>query len=146
MSHDHLETHDGDYSHHVVPISKLITTFILLIVLMAATVFASTWHLGDAWYFSVFANLLALGIAVTKALLVISYFMGAKWASNLSKMFIIGGFGWFTTMYFMFLDYGTRQWEPIKGWERDASTALPRFKDLDENPEAQDVGQQPASP
>lgn len=74
-------------------------------------------------------NLIALGIAGVKALLVINIFMGVKFSSKLTRMFVIGGFAWVTLMWLLFADYATRQWEPVNGWEPTAPSGLSRDGD-----------------
>jgi hypothetical protein len=65
-------------------------------------------------------------IAVVKAYLVISIFMGVKHTTNLAKLFAIGGFVWFLLLFAILIDYASRPWEPVKGWEPEPSTSLPR--------------------
>jgi cytochrome c oxidase subunit 4 len=67
---------------HVAPKSMYYTIFGLLMVLTALTVFAAFHHLG------VFNFPVAIGIAITKATLVVLFFMHAKYSSNLTKLFV----------------------------------------------------------
>ena len=67
---------------HISPKSTYYTIFGMLMVLTALTVFAAFNHLG------VFNFPVALGIAVTKATLVILFFMHAKYSSRLTKLFV----------------------------------------------------------
>src|SRR5262245_58037470 len=67
---------------HISPKSTYYTIFGLLMVLTGLTVFAAFHHLG-AFNFPV-----ALGIAITKATLVILFFMHAKYSSKLTKLFV----------------------------------------------------------
>ena len=67
---------------HISPKSTYYTIFGMLMVLTALTVFAAFHHLG------VFNFPVALGIAVTKATLVILFFMHAKYSSRLTKLFV----------------------------------------------------------
>lgn len=67
---------------HIAPKSMYYTIFGILMVLTALTVFAAFNHLG------VFNFPVALGIAITKATLVILFFMHAKYSSRLTQLFV----------------------------------------------------------
>jgi caa(3)-type oxidase subunit IV len=129
-----LEHHS--HGHHITPIWVLARTFAILIVLMALTIVAAKapyWFDSLAPYRGlwVVTNAIALGIATAKAVLVVREFMGVKYATNLIKVYAIGGFVWFTLLFIMFVDYASRPWEPVKGWENVPSTAFPRSRDND---------------
>ena len=112
-----------EHGHHVTPTRHLTITLIKLIVLMVLTVvLARVTPLPNTWA----ANLVAMGIAITKAVYVISIFMGVKFTTNLAKLFAIGGFVWLTLIFGILIDYASRPWEPVKGWEPEPSTSLPR--------------------
>lgn len=70
--------------------------------------------------------MIALGIAIFKAVQVIKYFMGVKYASNLAKLYCVGGFFGFSMLFILFWDYVGRPYEPVQGWERMPETAFPR--------------------
>jgi caa(3)-type oxidase subunit IV len=130
----HVEHHQ--HGHHITPISVLTRTFVILVGLMILTIvaakapywFASLEPFRGLW---VVTNAIALGIATIKAVFVVSEFMGVKYATNLIKVYAIGGFVWFLLLFIMFVDYASRPWEPVKGWENVPSTAFPRNKDND---------------
>jgi cytochrome c oxidase subunit 4 len=67
---------------HISPKSTYYTIFGMLMVLTALTVFAAFHHLG------VLNFPVAIGIAITKATLVILFFMHAKYSSRLTKLFV----------------------------------------------------------
>ena len=67
---------------HVAPKSLYYTIFSLLMVLTAVTVFAAFTQLG------VLNFPVAIGIAITKATLVVLFFMHAKYSSRLTKLFV----------------------------------------------------------
>lgn len=94
----------------------------LLILMLATVIAARVLHIIPTMP----ANVLAMTIAIVKAVLVISIFMGVKYTTNLAKLFAIGGFVWFLLMFGILIDYWSRPWEPVKGWEPEASTSLPR--------------------
>ena len=67
---------------HISPKRTYYTIFALLMGLTVLTVFAAFNHLG------VFNFPVAIGIAITKATLVILFFMHAKYSSRLTKLFV----------------------------------------------------------
>lgn len=118
----------GHSAHHITPISKLLSTFMILMGLMVATIawyyFAAT--LPNTPVMAYANNLIAMTIAVIKAITVIQIFMGVKYSSNLIKTYAILGFVWAGLMTIIFIDYGSRRWEPVKGWTPEAPLAMPR--------------------
>jgi caa(3)-type oxidase subunit IV len=78
------------------------------------------------------ANVVAMSIAIIKAFLVVAIFMGVKYTTNLAKLFAIGGFVWFLLLFGILIDYYSRPWEPVDGWEPLPSTSLPRTPGIDE--------------
>ena len=67
---------------HIAPKSMYYTIFGMLMVLTAVTVFAAFNDLG------ILNFPVAIGIAITKATLVILFFMHAKYSSRLTKLFV----------------------------------------------------------
>jgi cytochrome c oxidase subunit IV len=67
---------------HVSPKSVYYTIFAALMVLTIVTVYVATVNLGP------FNFPVALGVAITKATLVILFFMHAKYSSKLTKLFV----------------------------------------------------------
>ncbi len=98
MSHDQ-EHHGG--------IGAYITVFAILLVLTAATVAAAFIDFGA------FNTVIALAIAVVKAVLVILFFMHLKESSGILKLFVVGAFVFVGVMIGMTLnDFATRHWGP----------------------------------
>jgi cytochrome c oxidase subunit 4 len=83
---------EGHETTHVVPVGTYVAVFIALMALTLVTVAASRVNLGA------FNTPLALGIAVTKALLVILFFMHVKYGPRLIGLFVAGAFLWLSTM------------------------------------------------
>jgi cytochrome c oxidase subunit 4 len=84
---------------------SLLIIYAALIALLLATVFANTLNLG------LFALLVALLIAIAKALLVIYFFMHLRIASKATWLFVAAGFLWLSMLFTMtFADYLTRSW------------------------------------
>jgi cytochrome c oxidase subunit 4 len=84
-------------------VSTYYRIFVLLLVLLAATLLVSYLPLGP------FGLLLALAIAAVKALLVMLYFMHLRWESGVVRLFAFAGFFWFTLLLLITLsDYLAR--------------------------------------
>ena len=88
---------------HIAPKSMYYTIFGILMVMTALTVFAAFHHLG------VFNFPVAIGIAITKATLVVLFFMHAKYSSRLTKLFVGMSFFFLAIMFALTLtDYMSR--------------------------------------
>ncbi len=118
-----LETH-----HHVVPIVVYVKVILALLVAMVVTVIVGQIQIGDLGPISgtVLNQVIALVIAVFKASLVVMFFMGVRWSTTLTKFWAMLGFAWLSFFSIMWGDYGTRQYEQVKGWDSTSETALPR--------------------
>jgi caa(3)-type oxidase subunit IV len=115
--------HFEEHGHHITPTSVLRNNLLILMVLMVLTVVAArVTHFLPTMP----GNVVAMTIAIVKAFLVVSIFMGVKYTTNLAKLFAIGGFVWFLLMFGILIDYVSRPWEPVRGWEPAPSTSLPR--------------------
>lgn len=89
--------------------------FAALIILALSTTGLAFLDLG------VFNPIVAMLIAVTKAVLVILFFMHVKYEGRLTLIFAIAGFCWLAIMLILMAgDYLTRGWLPAPG-------ALPPF-------------------
>jgi cytochrome c oxidase subunit 4 len=90
-------------SEHVTSPKVYLLVFAALMVLTAITVAVAFLHLGP------FNDVLALTIAVSKACLVILYFMHVRHSSPLSKAVVVSGFVWLLFLIALTLgDYLTR--------------------------------------
>ncbi len=95
---DHAEHHD-----HVVPVPVYLGVFMALLVGTAITVGAAFVDLG-AWNTPV-----AMAIAITKAMLVILYFMHVKYGNKLVPLAIAGAVYWLAHLLVgTVADYATR--------------------------------------
>ena len=92
-------------SDHIVSAKVYVTVFLALCVLTVLTVAAAGFDFGRL-------NLLvALGIAVTKATLVVLYFMHARYAGGLTALVIAASAAFYVILVFLMLsDYVTRSW------------------------------------
>jgi cytochrome c oxidase subunit 4 len=92
-------------SHHIVSPAQYALVFASLLVGTALTVVAANIDLG------VFNPIIALGIACTKAVIVILFFMHVKYQSQLIKTTVASGFFMFLVLITMTLsDYISRAW------------------------------------
>ena len=91
--------------HHIVSPLQYGFVYISLLIGTALTVVAANIDLG------IFNPVVALGIACTKAVIVILFFMHVKYQSNLIKLTVISGFFTFIVLITMTLaDYMSRAW------------------------------------
>lgn len=74
---------------HVVPVRVYLAIFAALLVLTAATTAVAYVDLGRL------NVVLMLGIAITKATLVILYFMHVRWSTRLMQLVVASGFVFF---------------------------------------------------
>jgi cytochrome c oxidase subunit 4 len=95
---------------HVAPIRLLVTVFGALLVFTLSTVIVASYDFG-------FLNTaVALGIACTKATLVIWFFMGVRFNTSLTKVAVVSGFAWLLIMFGLGLsDYLSRPWLGVPG-------------------------------
>jgi len=118
MRHDersHEESHarpHQEHAEHIIGVHVYRNTFLVLVLLMALTVGSSYIQFSS----SVWNNAINLTIAVIKATLVVSFFMGVMYTTHLAKMFALAGFVWLLLMSIIFGDFMTRRWEPVQGW------------------------------
>lgn len=95
---------------HVVPLRVYFAVFGTLMVMTAATVLVAFRDLG-AWN-----TIVAMGIAVTKATLVILYFMHVRYSDRLTRIVVAAGFFWFAILIALTLsDFLTRPWLGVPG-------------------------------
>jgi cytochrome c oxidase subunit IV len=93
-------------SEHVVSKNLYYVIFGSLMVLTILTVVVARIDLGGH-----LNDVVALTIAVAKALLVVLYFMHVRYSSRLTWVFVAAGFFWLAIMVVLTLsDYMTRGW------------------------------------
>ena len=97
-------------SQHIIPPRTYYTIFGILMLLLVATVGAAYINLGPL-------NLIvAMSIAVTKAVLIILYFMHVRYGNKLTWVFSSAAFVWLAILIVLSLnDYATRGWLNIEG-------------------------------
>ena len=91
--------------HHVVPVKTYLTIFAALMAFTAITVAVAFVDLGP------FNNVVMLGIAVTKAVLVVLFFMHVRYSTRLIPLVAAGGFLWLLILFGLTMsDYLSRGW------------------------------------
>ena len=79
--------------------------FLALMVLTGVTVWVAFMDLGAL------NNVVAMAIAVCKAVLVVWFFMHVKYAGRLVRLVVVSGFFWLLLLFlFTLSDYFTRGW------------------------------------
>jgi cytochrome c oxidase subunit IV len=92
---------------HLTSPKTYFIVFLILLALLALTVLASgTEH-------KLLNSVLAVTIAVSKAVLIMLYFMHLRDSSQLTRVFAMAGFLWLAILLGLTLsDYQTRSWTP----------------------------------
>ncbi len=109
----------------LAPIPKvrtLVTVWAALVILTGLTSAASYVDVGE-WNIVV-----ALIIAVTKASLVVWIFMGVRYVTTLTRLFVVAGMVWLFIMILITAsDYSTRAWTyQAKPWADNPARGLSR--------------------
>ena len=100
-------------NQHIMPVRTNVAIFIVLLVLLIATVGAAYLPLGPL-HFPV-----AMTIAAAKAVLIVLFFMHVIHSHRLTMIIAVAGFLWLGIMLALTLsDYWTRGWLDIPGSER----------------------------
>jgi cytochrome c oxidase subunit IV len=87
-----------------------VRVWLALLVLTGFTIYIANQDLG------LLNTPVALLVAITKASLVIVFFMGVKWNTPLTKTVAVSGFVWLLILFFMGMnDYLTRGWLGVAG-------------------------------
>lgn len=107
MSTSSSAQHSG---HHIGSIPMFLAVFVSLLVGTIVTYLASFVNMG-------FLNTpVALLIAVTKASLVVLFFMGVRWNTPLTKVVAVSGFVWLMILFGLGMsDYLSRTWLGVPG-------------------------------
>jgi cytochrome c oxidase subunit 4 len=124
MAHDtqHIEYHDPanvtnpeHAEHHIVTPLQYAMVFGTLLLFTGITVGAAYVNFGAVnigkFNLGILNPIIALGIASTKAVIVILFFMHVKYQSKLIKLTVACGFFTFVVLIMMtLLDYMSRSW------------------------------------
>lgn len=100
---------------HIVPVKIYLGTFVALVVLALATTGIAYLNLG------IWNTVIALVIAVAKALLVILFFMHAYYDKGLTRVVFSVGIIWLAILIVLSsTDVFTRSWTPVpRSWAPD---------------------------
>ena len=94
-------------SDHIVPFKTYLSVFVALMILTFVTYAAAYENFGS----HTLNVAIALGIATTKATLVVLFFMHVKYSPRMVAIFVVVGFAWLALMIVGILtDYWTRGW------------------------------------
>jgi cytochrome c oxidase subunit IV len=135
--HGHLHHRSGpvpvqESTFHVHSPMLYMKTLAALVVLMILTVIFGQIPFLDLnlgfvrLHGTLMNNLVAMAIAVMKALLVMNFFMGVKYTTKLAKLWAYAGFVGFALMFLVYGDYTTRVYEPTPRWGPDPGSSLQR--------------------
>jgi cytochrome c oxidase subunit 4 len=92
---------------YITPKRTYIFIYVALLILLAATIGAAFLDLG------ILNPVVAVSIAVIKAVLVILFFMNVRRSDNVVRFYVIAGFFWLAILIGLTLsDYLTRVWIP----------------------------------
>src|ERR1051326_116545 len=110
-------------SEHVVPVRTYAMVFGTLLILTGVTTGVAYIDLGP------FNTVVALAIAVCKMLVVVLFFMHAKYLPGLTKIVVVAGFFWRAILItFTLSDEFSRGWTPFSSQWQPAIRALPKDK------------------
>jgi cytochrome c oxidase subunit 4 len=106
---------------HVVPLKLYIGVFAALLALTGLTTYVAFIDLGSL------NTVVALAIAGVKMLLVVLFFMHARYSGALVKIVILAGFFWLALLLaFTLTDVGSRGWDrPPQPWSALTPAAAP---------------------
>jgi cytochrome c oxidase subunit 4 len=100
-------------THPVTSAKVYIAVWAALIALTVATTLIAEVDLGE------YNFVVAITIAVIKALLVMLFFMHVKGSRAVTKLFVAAGFFWMAILFvFTLSDYMSRGWLPAGSWWR----------------------------
>ena len=95
-------------AEHVTSRKTYLAIFAALLILTYATIVVARIDLGR------FNTIVALTIAVAKAVLVVLFFMHVRYSTRLTRLVVVGGFMWLALLIgFTMADIATRGWIPI---------------------------------
>jgi len=90
---------------HIPKVGTLVAVWAALVVLTGVTSAVSYIEMGE------FNIIVALLIAVTKASLVVWIFMGVRFTTSLTKLFVVAGLVWLSILILLtYSDYSSRNW------------------------------------
>ena len=113
---EHHEEHfNATGASHIHDWKIYLRVWVILLVLMVATIAAAQVDLDK--YAPGLNNIIAMTIAVTKAILVVLFFMQVKYSTKLTWLWASIGFIWLIFLFATMGDYLTREWVHVVGWQ-----------------------------
>ncbi len=109
---------DTHTQHIITPVRTYVLVWVALIILTFATVYVARIDFGHSfgpqWEF--INTVVAMGVAITKASLVVLIFMGVRYNTPLTKVVVVSGFIWLIIMFGLTMgDYMSRAWLGVPG-------------------------------
>lgn len=103
-------------THHIIEPMVYYRVFAILTVLFILTILVAFFDVSHLTGWPPANIVIALAIAVVKALVIVLYFMHVKYGSRLTQIFAGAGLLWLSLLFiFAFADYFTRGWIPQAG-------------------------------
>jgi cytochrome c oxidase subunit 4 len=112
-----VESHHANHGeHHVVPIALYLKVFAALMFLLFLTVGAAFIPASILEIWGPLNVMIAMTIAIIKAVLIFWFFMHLKWGNKVIWLFAGSGFMWLVIMFMLtYADYLTRTWGQTPG-------------------------------
>jgi cytochrome c oxidase subunit IV len=107
-----MDQHSAHTEHasHIDSVKTYAVVLVVLLCLTIITAFVATLDLGP------FNIILALGIAVTKMMFVVWFFMHVRYSTSLTRLVMVGGLLWLAILLTLtFADFATRGWVGVSG-------------------------------
>ncbi|MBV8817463.1 MAG: cytochrome C oxidase subunit IV family protein [Acidobacteriaceae bacterium] len=93
--------------HHIAPVRDYVGVWVALVILTFTTAGVAYIDMGP------FNIVVAISIAVVKMALVVWIFMGVRYTTTLTRLFVVAGFFWFLILIVLTgQDYISRGWLP----------------------------------
>jgi len=108
--------HDGHKHVHEHPVTSVGTYFLVYLFLLAGLAITYAVAFLDLGYGPI-NNAVAMTIAVAKAMAVILYFMGVRFNTRVTWLWVGAGFLWLLILIATVGDYMTRHWVRAVGWQ-----------------------------
>jgi cytochrome c oxidase subunit IV len=99
-----------EHASHIDSVKSYAVVLLILLCLTIATALVATLDLGP------FNIIVALGIAVTKMMFVVWFFMHVRYSTSLTRLVMVGGLLWLAILLTLsFADFATRGWLNVPG-------------------------------
>jgi cytochrome c oxidase subunit IV len=109
---------DSHSQHIITSVRTYALVWFTLLVLTLATVWVARIDFGHSFgeQYAFINTVVAMGVAITKASLVVLIFMGVRYNTPLTKVVVISGFFWLLIMFGLTMgDYMSRSWLGVPG-------------------------------